>query len=55
MVCGKIREVADSRTESIFIRDTACFNFDSLNYELQFIDSKMKMLAVRESVISLKM
>ena len=36
-----IREVADSGrpTACIFIRDTACFHCDSLNYESQFIES----------------
>ena len=28
-----IREVADSRTPGIFIRDTAYFHCDSMNYE----------------------
>ena len=33
-----IREDADSRTGGIFIRDTARFLCDSLNYESQFIE-----------------
>ena len=31
------REVADSRTAGIFIRETAGFHYDSPNYESQFI------------------
>ena len=44
----------------IFIRDTACFHCDSMNYESQFIESQwkhavspMKMPAVRDSASSL--
>ena len=35
-----IREVASYRIAAISIRDTAYFYCDSLNYELQFIDSQ---------------
>ena len=54
------REIADSRTAGIFIRDTACFHRDSLTCELQFIwtqwkhaASRMKMHAWRTKVSKL--
>ena len=34
------REVADSNTASIFIRDTGGFHCDSLNHVSQFIESQ---------------
>ena len=35
-----IREVAESRTAGIFIRDTACFHCDSMNCDSQFNESQ---------------
>ena len=37
VMMNNIREVADSHTPGIFIRDTAYFHCDSLNYESHFI------------------
>ena len=34
------REVAESRTAGIFIRDTACFHCDSMNCDSKFIESQ---------------
>ena len=54
------REIVDFRTAYIFIRDTAYFHYDSLNYGSHIIEqhwkhavSRMKMHAVRESTTSL--
>ena len=47
------REVADSRTLGIFIRDTLCFHCYSMNCDSKFSEFRMKMSAVRESPTSL--
>ena len=61
LFCIHNRDVADSRTVNIFIRDTAYFHWALLNHESKFIDSqlkkhavfRMKLPTVREYAISL--